>query len=156
MDFAKAFDTVNHSTLLKKLKNIGIRGKLFDTIASYLHNHTQFVHFNGHESILLDALSGIPQGSSLDPILFVIFVNDLSDRVFNSMKSLFADNRKLLFIDLSNSMNENNYPQEDLNNMYAWSVENGLLLRTNTTAFSPAAILTCQLSVIQNFKPLTA
>ena len=126
MDFAKTFDTVPHSTLLKKLRNFGIKGKLFDIKASYIHNRKQFVRFNGHESFLLDVLSGIPQISLLGPILFVIFINDLPDRVFNSTISLFADDLKLLFIDRRNSMNENNYPQEDLNNVYAWSVENGM------------------------------
>ena len=68
MDFAKAFHTVPHSTLLKKLKNFGIKSKLFDIIASYLHNRKQFFRFNGHKSFLLDVLSVIPQGSLLAPI----------------------------------------------------------------------------------------
>ena len=59
-------------------------------------------------------------------ILFVIFISDLPDRVFNPTISLFADNLKLLFIDLRNSMNERKYLQEVLNNVYAWSVENGM------------------------------
>ena len=126
MDFAKTFDTVPHSTLLKKLGNLGIKGKLLDVIASYLHNRKQFVRFNGHESFLLAVLSGIRQGSLLRPILFVIFINDLPDRVFNSTISLFADDLKMLFNDRRNSMNENNYLQEDVNNVYAWIVENGM------------------------------
>ena len=111
---------------MKKLSNFVIKGKLFAIIASYFHNRKQFVRFNGHESFLLDVLSGIPQGSLLGPIPFVIFINDLPDRVFNSTISLFADDLKLLFIDLRNSLNENNYLQEDLNNVFAWSVENGM------------------------------
>ena len=75
---------------------------------------------------MIDVLSIIPLGSLLGPILFVIFINDLPDRIFNSTKSLFADNLKLLFIDLRNKLIENNFLQEDLNNVFAWSVENGM------------------------------
>ncbi len=94
-DLKKAFDTVNHKILLKKLSNIGVRGVELEWFADYLSNRKQFVHINGKNSTLLEIILGVPQGSILGPLLFLIYINDLPD--CNSLKnSLFADDTSLL------------------------------------------------------------
>ena len=75
--FQKAFDTVNHDTLLNKLYNYGIRGIALEWFKSYLSNRHQIVKYNNHESDLLKILCGVPKGSILGPLLFLDYINDL-------------------------------------------------------------------------------
>ena len=94
LDFAKAFDTVPHSRLLAKLRSYGIREQLLQWISVFLHDRTQVVVVNGEESFLGHVLSGIPQGSVLGPILFVIYINDILENI-NADGLLFADDTKI-------------------------------------------------------------
>ena len=81
LDFKKAFDTVPHQRLLRKLKVYDVTGKFLEWIRDFLSGRRQRVIVNGKLSSWEDILSGIPQGSVLGPILFVIFINDLPDVV---------------------------------------------------------------------------
>jgi Reverse transcriptase (RNA-dependent DNA polymerase) len=94
-DLRKAFDTVNHKILLKKLHKIGVRGIELKWFESYLSNRKQFVHINGKNSALINILLGVPQGSILGPLLFLIYINDLP-LCNNLNNSLFADDTMLL------------------------------------------------------------
>jgi hypothetical protein len=95
MDFQKAFDKVPHNRLLEKIKSYGIVGPTLNWIKDFLKNRTQKVMVNGAGSEWENVTSGIPQGSVLGPILFVIYINDLPDTV-ESDSYLFADDTKVL------------------------------------------------------------
>ena len=94
LDFSKAFDSVPHERLLIKLAAYGIRGNILHWIRQFLSNRKQRVVINGQKSTWADVASGIPQGSVLGPILFVIFINDLPS-VLQSTARIFADDTKV-------------------------------------------------------------
>ena len=91
IDLEKAFDTVNHEILCNKLSYYGFRGKVNDLIKSFLMNRTQFVSVNGVDSHLLNINCGVPQGSTLGPLLFLLYINDLRFSLTYSIASDFAD-----------------------------------------------------------------
>ena len=94
LDFRKAFDTVPHKRLISKVKSLGITGKILKWIESFLTGRTQRVIVKGVLSDSLSVWSGVPQGSVLGPILFLIFINDLLEKI-KSKGKLFADDTKL-------------------------------------------------------------
>ena len=120
LDFRKAFDTVPHQRLpvLRKLKAYGIAGKLLNWTEDFLSGRRQRVVVNGKLSTWADILSGIPQGSVLGPILFVIFINDLPDAVISTTK-IFADDTKLFRA--VKSQEDHEILQQDLDNLVDWS-----------------------------------
>ena len=95
LDFAKAFDTVPHRRLIRKLESYGIQGELLYWIEAFLSDRSQRVKVNSAISDTALVLSGIPQGSVLGPVLFVIYINDLPDAL-TSDTYLFADDTKIL------------------------------------------------------------
>ena len=99
VDFAKAFDSVSHSKLIDKLYCYGIRGKILAWIKSFLSNRTQFVEVDNCSSAEADVISGVPQGSVLGPLLFLIFINDLPNNISNKniQIKLFADDLKMFY-----------------------------------------------------------
>ena len=95
MDLSKAFDTLDHSILLDKLYYYGIRNTPLDWFKSYLNNRCQYVDFNGIESAKLPLSTGVPQGSILGPLMFIIYMNDIY-KVSNKFHSiLYADDTTL-------------------------------------------------------------
>ena len=119
-DFSKAFDTVPHNRLMYKLDRLGIRGDLYNWIKDFLSDRQQRVMVGDSKSEWLPVTSGIPQGSVLGPVLFVIFINDMPD-VVNANIKLFADDTKI-FKAVQNLENIENL-QEDINKMYKWSLD---------------------------------
>ena len=95
LDLAKPFDTVNHHILLQKLEHYKIRGIVLQFFQSFLENRKQFVCINKLCSTLTDVNIGVPQGSTLGPLLFLLYINDLPNSA-NSVPRLFADDTCLL------------------------------------------------------------
>jgi hypothetical protein len=126
LDFSKAFDKVDHFILLKKLESNGIKGKLLHWIKSFLTNRTQRVTVNSHLSDATKVKSGVPQGSVLGPLLFIIMIADIDDEVKFSILSCFADDTRLLK-SVQNVMDTFKL-QHDLNKVYKWTKDNNMSL----------------------------
>ena len=90
LDFSKAFDTVPHQRLLSKLKHYGITNEIYNWIKTWLTQRTQRVVLDGEVSDQASVLSGVPQGTVLDPLMFLLYINDISKHI-NSPLRLFAD-----------------------------------------------------------------
>lgn len=119
-DFMKAFDKVPHKRLLHKIEKYGISGNIMGWINSFLSNRSQCVNINSSKSTSAPVTSGIPQGSVLGPILFVIYINDLPEVVDkNSFVFLFADDTKVFR--KVNSNEDAKMLQNDIDNLIAWS-----------------------------------
>ena len=118
LDFQKAFDSVPHLRLLNKLQSYGVSGKLLAWIAAFLTNRKQQVVLDGCHSDWTDVVSGVPQGSVLGPLLFLVYVNDLPDVVHCDVK-LFADDTKL-FTKVQ-SYSDAARLQSDLESLLRWS-----------------------------------
>ena len=99
MDLRKAFDTVDHKILLKKLYYYGIANNDLAWFESYLSNWIQYCSIDGHDSERKTNPDGIPQGSSLGPILFLVYINDLTCTVEHSETNLFADDTNITCTD---------------------------------------------------------
>ena len=127
-DFSKAFDTVPHRRLISKLKAYGIDGQILSWIESFLTEREQEVRVNGELSKPKHVISGIPQGSVLGPLLFVVYINDLPD-VVKSNVLLFADDTKI-YRQIC-SRNDALMLQNDIKSLTDWSEK--LSLKSNTS-----------------------
>ena len=127
-DFSKAFDVVHHRTLLKKLYEIGIRGRLLEWIKSFLCGRAMQVKVDGAASGSKDVLSGVPQGSVLGPLLFIIFINHITADL-NSKYMIFADDLKLYlkFSQPANTANAIAELQRDIDKLYQTATSWGLV-----------------------------
>ena len=90
LDLKKVFDSVTHEILLQKLDHYGIRGKAFNLFSSYLSNRQQYVSMHGINSFTLPIKYGVPQGLVLGPLLFLLYINELTNSI-NTSPRLFAD-----------------------------------------------------------------
>ena len=91
LDFSKAFDKVDHKILMKKVKQFGIEGKIYTWLENFLTNRYQQVIVDGILSSKERVISGVPQGTVLGPLLFLIYINDLEPELKNSILRIFAD-----------------------------------------------------------------
>ena len=91
LDFTKAFDKVDHKKLVRKLRNIGVSQQIVTWGEGFLHNRTQAVVADGHSSSPCPVISGVPQGSVVGPILFLIYINDLPNAVKSNVRLFAAD-----------------------------------------------------------------
>ena len=118
MDFRKAFDSVPHQRLLKKVKAHGISGKVYKWIEEWLTNREQRVVLKGETSSWEKVMSGVPQGSVLGPLLFIIYINDIDSNIV-SILSKFADDCKLAY--KVATVEDTNTVQADIDTLGAWS-----------------------------------
>ena len=132
VDLQKAFDTVDHNILLKKLEHYGIRGIANDWIRSYLTNRQQYVSISGHDSEITTTELGVPQGSVLGPLLFLIYINDLHNAIKFSTTRHFADDTNLLIKNdsLKQLKKHANY---DLRQLCHWLIANKISLNCDKT-----------------------
>ena len=128
LDFAKAFDKVDHNILLHKVKALGIQGKLGTWIHSFLSNRTHHVRLPGGRSTCSEVLSGVPQGTVLGPVLFLILMSDITEGINCNIVALvtsFADDTKV-FATINNPSDCDDL-QSDLDNIYSWSSANNMM-----------------------------
>ena len=134
IDFTKAFDTVSHEILLRKLHYYGIRGPINNWFRDYLSNRTQSVKLYNHISPPQTINYGVPQGSVLGPILFNIYINDIS-LIFNKFKTiLFADDTTL-YITGKNPLDMINTANADLQNLHNWCLCNKMTINLNKSFY---------------------
>ena len=120
MDFSKAFDKVDHSRLLLKLRRFGINSEVIRWIGSFLSSRTQRVVLEGEESDSCPVMSGVPQGSVLGPCLFLLYINDMPDMIGSNIR-LFADDT-IMYLTITNQ-SDCNYLQADLTKLETWESE---------------------------------
>jgi len=123
-DFSKAFDTVNHSILINKLSSYGVGGPLLSWLSSFITNRYQLIRFNNFVSRYIEVPSGVPQGSHLGPLLFNIFINDISIVLKYSKLLLYADDLKI-FRRIGTAADAHCL-QQDLDSLHSWSITNKL------------------------------
>ena len=139
IDLKKAFDTVDHSILLQKLYHYGIRGIINEWFHSYLTNRTQTTQIGSYISTKANVTCGVPQGSVLGPLLFLIYINDNYKSSNKFSFYLFADDTNLLYADRNLKSLENTVNLE-LIKVYEWLTANKLtvnLKKTNFVIFRP-------------------
>ena len=132
IDLQKAFDTVDHKILLAKLEHYGVRGVANDWFRSYLKNRKHYVSISETESEIATVNIGVPQGSVLGPLLFLLYINDLNISIMYSTTRHFADDTCLL--NVNNSLKQlKKHMNRDLKNLYNWLIANKISLNKDKT-----------------------
>ena len=132
LDLSKAFDVIDHTILKKKLEHYGFRGKFLEFLLNFIKNRKYFVHINGKNSETKTVNIGVPQGSTLGPLLFLIYINDMihiSDLFFLTQ---FADDSTVTYsADTLKQVIETT--ETDFKRVYEWLAANKLIINLNKT-----------------------
>ena len=149
LDLSKALDNLDHDILLDKLYNYGIRGVLLEWFKSYLSNRKQYVNFGKSNSEFKTIGCGVPQGSILGPLLFLVYMNDITNASKTLQYILFADDTSLFMSDVNLERLVTNFNIE-LDRISQWLCTNKLILnvkKTNYMIFTNRNINTDQVKV---------
>ena len=134
LDLGKAFDTINHDIILDKMFFYGVRGIVFDWVKNYLSNREQYVSYDDEDSVKQPIKCGVPQGSILGPILFILYINDLCFTSEILKYILFADDTNLLYSN-SNLNDLTKIMNTELCTISRWFKVNKLSLNINKTNY---------------------
>ena len=144
LDISKAFDKVWHPGLIFKLKQNGVNGRLLECISNYLINRKQRVVLNGIDSPWESTLSGVPQGSVLGPLLFLIYINDLTNNISAKMK-LFADDSSLFMeVQNNNTIGTHDTLMRDLEVITNWANTWRMQFNPDITKQAEEVIFSCK------------
>ncbi len=138
LDLSKAFDTIDHKILIRKLEWNGIRGRALEWFKSYLSNRKQYVQYRNSKSTTLTMSCGVPQGSVLGPLLFIIYTNDLPNSLSRSKAILFADDTTI-YLSSDDITTVFDHVNHDLEHLADWFRANKLSLnigKTNCVVFN--------------------
>ena len=152
-DVKKCFDTINRSLLLQKLSFYGFRDSSFKWFSNYLNTRKQFVACNRKYSINLPINTGVPQGSALGPLLFLIFVNDFPQHISHSSSNMFADDN-CVYITGKLFNETKSYFQESVNEAGEWYMNNNLPINTDKSLCMLAASETMLRRISEECKTL--
>ena len=134
IDFRKAFDVIPHKTLLKKLYAYGIRGEIYNWFKSYLSDRSQFVQYQNSKSGTKPITHGVPQGSILGPLLFILYINDFSNASELLFSILFADDTSV-FIEGYEYDKMIKILNKEMKTIDTWLECNGLVINTDKTHY---------------------
>ncbi len=134
LDLSKAFDTIDHNILLHKLEYYGFRGNVLSWFTDYLHNRQQYVYYNSCKSNYKNIICGVPQGSILGPLLFILYVNDIINTSTVLEFVLFADDTTITYshVDILSKLNIINKELQEVNN---WFKANKLSVNASKTNY---------------------
>src|SRR5664279_802390 len=118
LTFSKAFDSVPHQRLLRKIESYGIQGNTLKWISSFLSSRRQRVVINGSQSPWTSVISGVPQGTVLGPLLFLLYINDITDGIQSDIR-LFADD--CILYRVIKTISDTTKLQEDIDRLHLWS-----------------------------------
>ena len=134
LDLSKAFDTVNHDILLHKLHHYGIQGPAHKLLKSYLTNRKQYVKIGNQASKFGNITCGVPQGSVLGPLLFILYINDLHKACLTGNIRIFADDTNIFF-KCKNNSEITQIGNTIMSSLQTWFQNNKLSLNSEKSCF---------------------